>query len=136
VTSDERAVSEVRDALAKYESALASQNSQETASMFLIDGKLEHVGQQPIVGRERIQSFLMSFSDYKLLSHKMILSASSATGSRVRQLGTYKQRVRSPEGHEIDASGWFMFDWQRQAEGKWLIEHARTSSKSFESSSL
>jgi len=114
-------------ALNVYVSALRAQDSHAIAAMFVSNGKLEHVGQGPISGRENIESFLASFVDYKILAHDMTLMASSPATTHVSQSGTYVQRVRTPQGQEVTVRGWFLFQWQRQQLGNWLIEYAKTS---------
>jgi hypothetical protein len=88
---------------------------------------LEHVGQAPITGRQEIQQFLASYSGYKVLAHDMTLMSSSPAAAHVSQSGTYVQRVRTPQGQEVTVRGWFLFQWQRQAAGGWLLEYAKTS---------
>lgn len=122
------ALSETASALLRYEDLVRAQNSKGIAQLFTPTGKLEHVGQVPISGRENIEAFLNSFANYKVLSHEMQLSSSTASSSRVSQSGTYIQHVRTPEGKEITAKGWFLLDWHRQPDGIWLMDSARTSS--------
>ncbi len=122
------ALREAASALLRYEDLVRSQNSRAIAQLFTPTGKLENVGQAPIVGREKIEAFLNSFASYKVLSHEMQLISAKSSSSQVRQYGTYIQHVRTPEGKEITAKGWFLLDWQRQPDGKWLIASARTSS--------
>jgi ketosteroid isomerase-like protein len=119
---------EAASALLQYEDLVRTQNSKAISQLFTPNGKLEHVGQVPIVGRESIELFLDSFASYKVLSHEMKLTSVSSSSTQVSQSGTYVQHVRTPEGKEITASGWFLLQWQRQPDGKWLIFSARTSS--------
>jgi uncharacterized protein (TIGR02246 family) len=116
------------EALSRYARLLRAQDSSAIAQMFVPDGRLEHVGQNPIVGRENIQAFLDSFAGYQVLSHDMNLASSSFTACRVSQSGSYVQHVRGPDGREITARGWFAFQWVEQADGRWLLESAQTSS--------
>lgn len=126
--SDQVVHREVAEALSRYELLLRAQDSSAIAQMFVPNGRLEHVGQDPIVGREKIQSFLASFARYKILSHEMNLSSSTYTPCRANQSGTYVQHVLAPDGQEITARGWFLFQWEKQPDGRWLLESGRTSS--------
>jgi uncharacterized protein (TIGR02246 family) len=121
------ALREAASELLRYEDLVRSQNSKAIAKLFTPTGTLEHVGQAPIIGREKIEAFLNSFASYKVLSHEMKLVSAKSTSSDVRQSGTFIQHVLTPDGKEITANGWFLLDWQRQPDGKWLINSARTS---------
>ncbi len=116
------------EALSRYEGLLRAQDASGIAQMFVPGGRLEHVGQDPIVGRENIQAFLNSFARYKVLSHDMQLDSSAFTPCHASQSGTYVQHVRVPDGQEITAQGWFLFKWIEQTDGRWLLESAQTSS--------
>jgi len=118
----------VGEALVRYQSLMRAQDSAGIAQMFVLGGRIEHVGQEPIVGREKIQAFLNSFAQYKVLSHEMNLASTAYTPCHAKQAGTYVQHVRAPDGQEITASGWFLFQWEEQADGLWLLESAQTSS--------
>lgn len=119
---------EANAALQNYVQVIRMQNAAETATLFVSNGTLEHTGQTPITGRAQIQAFMESFSNYKVLSHDMTVLAVSPATTHVSQSGRYVQRVRTPAGDEVTARGWFIIQWQRQADGRWLIERAQTSS--------
>ena len=125
---DQMAKHTAAEALDQYVASLRAQDSRAIALMFVPEGRLQHVGQEPVIGRERIEKFIASFENYKVLSHDMIVMSSSAATSHVSQSGTYIQKVRAPDGKEVTMRGWFLFQWQRQEDGKWLLESARTSS--------
>ncbi len=118
----------VAEALSRYERLLRAQDSSGLAQMFVPGGRLEHVGQDPIVGRKNIQAFLDSFAQYRVMSHDMNLAASTYTPCHANQSGTYVQHVRTADGQEIVAHGWFLFQWAEQPDGRWLLEFALTSS--------
>lgn len=125
---DQVDIREASEALSRYRSLLLAHDSDGIARLFVPDGSLEHVGQPPIVGRERIRAFLASFSKYRVLSHEMEVQSTSTSPARVVQVGTYDQHVLTPAGQEVTAKGWFRFQWQRQHDGVWLIERGQTSS--------
>ena len=122
---------ECEAALQHYVSLLRSQDTSALALLFVPTGKVEHVGQAPVVGRERIEQFQKSFSEYKVLSHDMRVLRATGAQSHVSQSGTFVQVVRTPDGREVVARGWFLFQWERQAGGAWLLEYAKTSSSPF-----
>jgi uncharacterized protein (TIGR02246 family) len=115
-------------ALQSYVQALRQQDAAQIARLFVPNGTMEHTGQAAIAGRQQIQAFLESFSGYKVLSHDMTVLAVSPATTHVSQSGRYVQRVRTPGGDEVTVRGWFIVQWQRQADGGWLIERVNTSS--------
>ncbi|RTL33859.1 MAG: DUF4440 domain-containing protein [Burkholderiales bacterium] len=128
---DPVAIREAAEALARYDRLLQLQDAAGLAGMFMPQGRLGHVGEAPVVGRDRIEAFLVSLADYKVLSNEMTLLSSSSAGSQVSQAGTYVQEVRPPNSQALTVRGWFRFTWQRQPDGRWLIQDAKTSSTPF-----
>ena len=118
---------ECEAALQTYISLLRAQDTSALARLFVPNAKVEHVGQAPVVGRERIEQFLRSVADTVISQDMRVLRATGAR-SHVSQSGTFVQVVRTPEGREVVARGWFLFQWERQAGGAWLLEYAKTSS--------
>jgi ketosteroid isomerase-like protein len=81
------------------------------AKAYARDGELVNPGQDVIKGRAAIQSFLERFAAYAILSYE--LAPTSTTGDRngVTQKGTFHQRVRTPDGQIVEASGTFTAEW-------------------------
>ena len=81
------------------------------AAMYARDGQIVNPGQDAIKGRAAIEAFLGRFADYKVLDYE--LTAASTTGDKngVTQKGTFRQRVRTPEGPIVEASGTFTAEW-------------------------
>lgn len=107
---------------------MRKQDAVEIAGLFVPNGTMQHTGQAPTAGRAQIQAFLETFANYKVLSQDMTVLAASPAAGHVSQSGSYVQRVRTPGGDEITARGWFIIQWQKQADGGWLIERVNTSS--------
>jgi hypothetical protein len=128
---EQTALQETAAELRRYEGLVRTQNAKAIAQLFTPAGNLQHVGQTPITGREKIEAFLDAFASYKVLVHEMRLTSAASAPFQVVQSGTYVQNVLGPEGQLISAKGWFLFEWQRQPDGRWLINSARTSSAPF-----
>ena len=60
----------------------------------------------------------------------MVPRATSVDGNHATQTGTYRQRVRGPDGNVLDVSGNFVLDWIRDGSGVWLIQRAATTPQS------
>ena len=80
----------------------------------------------PIRGRAAIQKFLEGFSDFKVLSNSDLPGSTLIDGDTSEQLGTYHQKVRSPEGKLFEVSGRLEIAWVKDASGEWYIAQLET----------
>lgn len=114
-------------ALERYVQLMIRQDAVALSAMFLPAGTIAHEGQAAIVGPEAIRKFLDSFANYKVLDHAMVITSAAVEGAGLRQDGTYRQRVRTPDGQTIEVNGRFTAKWVRQTDGRWLIESMLTA---------
>ncbi|HEY4989497.1 MAG TPA: nuclear transport factor 2 family protein [Opitutaceae bacterium] len=117
---------DVQARLHRYEGLLLAMDSAGIAAMFTPDGAMVNPNQAPVKGRDAIQKFLASFSDYKVLSNADQATSTLIDGDTSEQIGTYRQKVRSPEGRIFEASGRLEIGWVRDASGEWLIAELAT----------
>lgn len=117
---------EVRERLAQYASLLQAMDAEGVAAMFAPDGEIVNPRQPPVHGRAAIRKFLEGYADFKVLSNEDRADSTLIDGDTSEQLGTYHQRVRTPDGRVIEVSGRFEFAWVRDASGVWLIQQAAT----------
>jgi ketosteroid isomerase-like protein len=96
------------------------------ASMYAPDGELVNPSRPPIRGRAAIQKFLEGFSDFKVLSNSDLPGSTLIDGDTSEQLGTYHQKVRSPEGKLFEVSGRLEIAWVKDASGEWYIAQLET----------
>jgi ketosteroid isomerase-like protein len=96
------------------------------AAMYAPDGELVNPSQPPIRGRAAIQKFLEGFSDFKVLSIEDVPGSTLIDGDTSEQLGTYHQRVRSPEGRIFEVSGRLEIGWVKDPSGEWYISQLAT----------
>ena len=115
----DRAAVEAR--LHRYEGLMLAMDFPGIAVMFTPDGEMVNPKQPPVRGRATIARFLAGFSDYKVLSNADTATSTLIDGNTAEQIGTYEQKVRSPEGKVFDASGRLEIEWVRGATGEWLI---------------
>jgi uncharacterized protein (TIGR02246 family) len=118
---------DVRAALQRYVRLVQKMDHAGIAAMFAPDGEVVNPGRDPIKGRAAIQAFLEQFAGYRVLSETMVPRTTTVDGSRATQTGTYRQRVRGPDGKVIEVSGGFVLDWIRDSSGVWLIQRAATT---------
>lgn len=119
----------VSQALEKYIAMLKAQDAHGIANLFTPSGSMGHEDQPRIQGRDAIEKHLLTFSNYKVLSHEMVVLKVAVNGGTASQSGTFLQKVRTPEGNTVEARGYFMFMWQQQVDGSWLIDFAKTTSQ-------
>lgn len=95
------------------------------AEMFAHDGELRSEGQATLVGPERIHEFLNGFLSYKVLAEQVTADSTEVRADSAWQIGTYRQRVRVPDGKLVEVSGSFEVKWGRDATGQWMIRNMR-----------
>jgi uncharacterized protein (TIGR02246 family) len=121
------AESQVRAALQRYAELVEKMDHAAIAALFTEDGEVVNPGRDPIKGPAAIEAFLKQFSDYHVLNEMMIPQKTQVDGDRANQEGTFKQRVRGPDGNIIDVSGTFTIDWIRDSSGAWRIQRVATA---------
>jgi len=119
--------SQVRGALQRYVRLVQRMDHAGIATMFAADGEVLNPGRDPIKGRGAIQAFLEQFAGFEVINEMMVPRTTSVDGSHATQIGTYRQRVRGPDGNIIDVSGKFVLDWIRDGSGVWLIQRMATT---------
>ena len=123
----ESAESQVRAALQHYAQLIGKMDNAGIAALFTQDGEVVNPGRDPIKGPAAIEAFLKQFSDYHVLSQTMIPQKTQVDGDHAQQEGTFKQRVRGPDGNVIDVSGTFTIVWIRDSSGAWRIQRVATA---------
>jgi ketosteroid isomerase-like protein len=97
------------------------------AALFDPEGEILHEGQVSTHGRAAIESFLESFSKYQVLENRTEPTSTVVHGDTAEQVGSYHQRVRTPDGQVVEVSGSFRAEWIKAASGTWLIKRMGTS---------
>lgn len=107
--------------LHRYEGLMLAMDFPGIAAMFAPEGEMVNPKQPPVRGRATIARFLAGFSDYKVLANADTATSTLIDGDTAEQIGTYQQKVRSPEGKVFEAAGRLEIEWVRGATGEWLI---------------
>ena len=123
-TKVDRARVEAR--LLQYSELLLRMDAAGLAAMYADDGELVNPSQPPVHGRAAIQKFIEGYSDYKVLSNSDVATSTLIDGDTAEQLGTYHQKVRSPEGRLFDLSGRLEIGWVKDPSGEWYIAQLAT----------
>lgn len=116
----------VEAGLQRYSEYLLTMNSAGIASMFAPDGEVVNPSQPAVRGREAIRNFIDGFSDFHVLSNADVATSTLIDGSTAEQIGTYRQSVRSPQGHLFDVAGRLEIEWVKEPSGQWLIQQLAT----------
>ncbi len=111
----------VQRRLQRYAQLTLAMDSAGMAAMFAPDGELVNPRVPPLRGRGAIAKFLATYSDYKVLAVEDVATSTLIDGDTAEQVGTYHQKVRSPDGQVFEATGRLEINWVRPAPGVWLI---------------
>jgi uncharacterized protein (TIGR02246 family) len=112
--------------LQRYSQLLLAMDSSGIAAMFAPEGEVVNPSQPPVRGREAIRAFIASFSDFHVLSNVDASTSILIDGNTAEQIGTYRQSVRSPQGHAFEVSGRLEIEWIKDASGQWMIQQLAT----------
>ena len=121
------AESQVLAALKHYAQLIEKMDNAGIAALFTEDGEIVNPGGDPIKGPAAIEAFLKQFSDYHVVSEMLEPQKTQVDGDRAKQEGTFRQRVRGPDGNAREVSGTFTIDWMRDSSGAWRIQRVATA---------
>jgi ketosteroid isomerase-like protein len=95
-------------------------------AMFAPEGEMVNPKRPPVHGRDAISRFLNEYADFKVLANVDTPTSTLIDGDTAEQIGTYRQKVRSPEVKEFETSGRLEIEWVRGPAGEWLIVQMAT----------
>jgi ketosteroid isomerase-like protein len=116
----------VEGRLQHYSAVMLAMDTAGIAAMYAPDGELVNPRVAPVKGREAIQKFLDSYSDYKVLQNEDVASSTLIDGDTAEQIGTYHQKVRAPDGQLFETTGRIEIEWAHTGPGEWLIVQLET----------
>lgn len=125
--TDQSDQARVEAALRHYSELVLAMDHARIAALFEPEGEIVNKGQAAVHGRAAIESFLSGFSGYHVLENNMRPASTVVRGNTAEQVGTYNQRVRTPDGEVLEVSGGFEAVWGRTSTGDWLIRRLGTS---------
>lgn len=109
--SPELSTSAVNLMLNKFAQLSREMDAAGVAGMYARDGEIANPAQAPVKGRPAIEALLRGFADYKILDYTLTPTATTGDKNGVTQKGTFHQRVRTPDGQIVEASGTFTAEW-------------------------
>ncbi len=119
---------QVEARLRQFDQLVHALNAKAIAGMFDPDGEIQHEHQTPTRGREAIESLYASFSKYQILENDTTPIGTLVYGNLAVQVGSYHQKVKTPDGASVEVSGSFQADWMRSGSKDWLIKRMATTS--------
>ena len=124
LTAEEQVIT----ALSRYRELIARMEPAAIALTFTEKGSVSHGEQNPISGRQAIQTFMASFADYKVVEYELKAASTLVENSSATQVGTYRQVVIIPAGQTIAVQGTFVAEWELQPGDNWLLRSMHTES--------
>ena len=112
--------------LYRYSQLLLAMDSAGIAAMFAPEGEVVNPSQPAVHGRDAIQKFIASFSDFHVISNTDTPTSTLIDGNTAEQIGVYEQSVRSPQGHLFKVSGRLEIEWVKTPSGEWQIMQLAT----------
>jgi len=112
----------------RYAKLVAAMDERGIASMFASDGEVDVPGRAPVRGPAEIEHFLAGFRNFHVLSEEMTTESVTVSGPAAQSSGTYRQRVRLPQGNVVEVHGTYIASWRRAPAGtNWLLEKISTT---------
>lgn len=130
---------DVEAALQQYAHHVLAMNIPGLTGLFTAEGEIVNPGQAPIRGRAAIAKLLISFADYRVLAYNVQSETTTLDGHSAVQTGSYRQRVRLPNGEVVEPAGKFKAEWTRsrgvdgdgedsgEKFGRWLLTRMSTT---------
>lgn len=118
--------SEVRAALAAYDTLILHMDAAAIGQAFAPDGESSDADQPPLHGPDAIRAHLEQFAGFQVLANHLEADSTRVHGDTAWQEGSYSQRVRVPAGDTIEVGGRFEVTWVKAGPKGWLIRRMHT----------
>ncbi len=122
----------IEAALQKCSGDMLAMDADRIASAFASDGELQDRDRPPVVGRDAIRTYLKTFTGVKVEENVLKGGSLQIVGPSALQMGTFRQKARLADGKVVESKGTFEAEWERQADGSWLISRVTTNPPPFE----
>jgi uncharacterized protein (TIGR02246 family) len=128
----EDAPARIEAALQAYSGHMLAMDAERIAATFTPDGELQDRDRPPLKGRDAIRTFLKSFTGVKVEKNELKGVSLNLLGPGALQTGTFRQTARLADGKIVETKGTFEAEWERQADGSWLMSRMTTNPPPFE----
>lgn len=123
----ENAPARIEAALKAYAASLLAMDADRIAASFTPDGELQDPGREPLKGPDAIRVHLKSFTGVTVEENELKGVSLQIVGPSALQTGTFRQKVRLSDGKVVESKGTFEAEWERQADGSWLLSRMTTN---------
>jgi uncharacterized protein (TIGR02246 family) len=127
----EDAPERIEAALQAYSGHMLAMDADRIAASFTPDGELQDRDRPPLKGRDAIRAFLSSLTGVKVEENEMTGVTLNLLGPGATQGGTFRQKARLADGKTVETKGTFEAEWERQADGSWLMSRMTTNPPPF-----
>lgn len=113
---------DVSASLQRYAAHAREVRAESLAAYYTDGATLFEPGIPPISTRDSIRAFMASFPGVRVDSATVETDTIDVLGSSAYVWGRYFERLAFPGQPVSEQQGRFVMQWQRQADGRWLIE--------------
>ena len=113
---------EVAAAMQRYQVAARAVNPDSIASFYTTNATLFEPGINPIRTRDSIRAFIASFPGVRVNAATATPDTIEIFGNKAFLWGSYYERLKFPGQPLSEQHGKFVTEWERQEDGRWLIE--------------
>jgi ketosteroid isomerase-like protein len=110
--SPETAVRAVNLMLSRFAQLSRGTDVTAVASMYTRDGEIVNPRHDVVKGRAAIEASLRRVAGDAILEYELKPVATAGDKNGVVQKGTFRQRVRTPQGQVVETSGTFTAEWE------------------------
>jgi uncharacterized protein (TIGR02246 family) len=113
---------EVAAAMQRYQVAARAVNPDSIAGFYTTNAMLFEPGINPIRTRDSIRAFIASFPGVRVDAATATPDTIEIFGNKAFLWGSYYERLKFPGQPLSEQHGKFVTEWERQEDGRWLIE--------------
>lgn len=113
---------EVAAAMQRYQVAARAVNPDSIAGFYTANAMLFEPGINPILTRDSIRAFIASFPGVRVDAATATPDTIEIFGKKAFLWGSYYERLKFPGQPLSEQHGKFVTEWERQEDGRWLIE--------------
>jgi uncharacterized protein (TIGR02246 family) len=107
----------IRALVHEWEKAAAAKDSKAIGALYAETATLLPPGQQPITGRQNIQTFWQGFLDAGASDAKLTPTAIRGSGPCFYEIGQYSAMIPQQTGGTARGTGRYLVVWERQSDG-------------------
>ena len=113
---------DVAAAMQSYQVAARTVNPDSIAVFYTTNAMLFEPGINPILTRDSIRVFIASFPGVRVDAATATPDTIEIFGNKAFLWGSYYERLKFPGQPVSEQHGKFVTEWERQEDGRWLIE--------------